>query len=197
MVDGAALLMAMMWGMRSIGRFHEERGTNINDGGAPFYDTYTTRDGRHVAVGAMEPKFYAELLQRLGIDDDVPRQHDRATWPEMHDRIAAELAKRTRDEWCTDLEGSDACVAPVLSMSEAAEHPHIRARNTIVERDGLLQPAPAPRLSRTPGSLGRPMPLPGADTESALLDWGFAADEIKSLCTSGALHQRTAGASSP
>jgi alpha-methylacyl-CoA racemase len=196
MVDGAALLMAMMWGMRSIGRFHEDRGTNINDGAAPFYDTYQTRDGKYVAVGAMEPKFYAELLERLGIVDDVPRQHDRATWSQMHERIGAVFMQRTRDEWCAELEASDSCVAPVLRMSEAVDHPHMRARGTIVEHDGQLQPAPAPRLSRTPGALGRPMPLPGADTESALLDWGFPADEIQSLRASGALHQRTAGASS-
>jgi alpha-methylacyl-CoA racemase len=195
MVDGAALLMAMMWGMRSIGRFREERGTNINDGAAPFYDTYETRDGEHVAVGAMEPQFYSELLRQLGIDDDVPKQHDRTTWPDMHARIAAAFREQTRDEWCTKLEGSDACVAPVLRMSEAADHPHVRARGTIVEHEGLLQPAPAPRLSRTPGSLGRPMPLPGADTETALRDWGLSGDEVTALHASGAVLQRSESSS--
>jgi alpha-methylacyl-CoA racemase len=191
MVDGAALLMAMMWGMRSIGRFREERGTNINDGAAPFYDTYETRDGEHVAVGAMEPQFYSELLRQLGIEDDGPKQHDRTAWPDMHERIATAFREQTRDEWCTKLEASDACVAPVLRMSEAAEHPHVRARGTIVEHEGLLQPAPAPRLSRTPGSLGRPMPLPGADTETALRDWGLSADEVAALRASGAVRQRS------
>jgi alpha-methylacyl-CoA racemase len=195
MVDGAALLMAMMWGMRSIGRFREERGTNINDGAAPFYDTYETRDGEHVAVGAMEPQFYSELLQQLDIDEDIPKQHDRTTWPDMHARIAAAFREQTRDEWRTRLEGSDACVAPVLRMSEAAEHPHVRARGTIVEHKGLLQPAPAPRLSRTPGSLGRPMPLPGADTETALRDWGLSADEVTALRASGAVLQRSESSS--
>jgi alpha-methylacyl-CoA racemase len=195
MVDGAALLMAMMWGMRSIGRFREERGTNINDGAAPFYDTYETRDGEHVAVGAMEPQFYSELLRQLGIEDDGPKQHDRTAWPDMHARIATAFREQTRDEWCTKLQASDACVAPVLRMSEAAEHPHVRARGTIVEHEGLLQPAPAPRLSRTPGSLGRPMPLPGADTETALRDWGLSADEVTALQASGAVLQRSESSS--
>jgi alpha-methylacyl-CoA racemase len=195
MVDGAALLMAMMWGMRSIDRFFETRGTNINDGGAPYYDTYETSDGKYVAVGANEPKFYVELLDRLGIQDDVPRQNDRSTWSAMHARIAAEFRKHTRDEWCTKLEGSDTCVAPVLTMSEAAEHPHLRERGTIVEHEGLLQPAPAPRLSRTPAGLSRPMPLPGADTETALRDWGFSGDQIAALLASGAVRQRVEPAS--
>jgi alpha-methylacyl-CoA racemase len=143
----------------------------------------------------MEPQFYSELLRQLGIDDDVPKQHDRTTWPDMHARIAAAFREQTRDEWRTRLEGSDACVAPVLRMSEAAEHPHVRARGTIVEHKGLLQPAPAPRLSRTPGSLGRPMPLPGADTETALRDWGLSADEVTALRASGAVLQRSESSS--
>jgi alpha-methylacyl-CoA racemase len=190
MVDGAAILMAMMWGMQVSGRFSDERGTNINDSGAPFYDTYATSDGEFVAIGAMEPKFYAELLHRLGLGDaDLPDQHDRAGWPEVRERLASVFSQRTRDEWCAELEGSDVCFAPVLRMRETATHPHLEARRTIVERDGLLQPAPAPRFSRTSAELGRPMPAPGADTDAALGDWGFPAEDIAALHRSGVIRQ--------
>ena len=190
MVDGAAILMAMMWGMQAIGRFGGERGTNINDSGAPFYDSYETSDGEYIAIGAMEPKFYAELLDKLGLADaDLPHQQDRAGWPEVRRRLASVFAERTRDEWSTELEGTDVCFAPVLRMNEAAMHPHLTARGTIVERDGLLEPAPAPRFSRTEAALGRPMPAPGSDTDAALADWGFSAAEIAALHQSGAIRQ--------
>lgn len=193
MVDGSALLMAMMWGHRSRGRWFDERGTNIYDSGAPDYDVYRTKDGEWISIGAREPKFFAELLDRLGLADaDLPAQADRAQWPVLHDRIARVIATRTRDEWRAELEGTATCFAPVLRMDEAVTHPHIAARQTLVEHHGLVQPAPAPRLSRTPASLGRPMPRPGADTEAVLLDWGFTKAEIEDLASAGAIRQAPA-----
>jgi alpha-methylacyl-CoA racemase len=190
MVDGAAALMAMMWGMRAAGTFHEERGANILDGGAPFYDTYATADGKHVAIGAIESKFYAQLLDLLGLDDtDLPVRSDEGSWPELREILTGIFRERTRDEWCELLEGTDVCFAPVLTMSEAADHPHLRARGTIVERDGVLQPAPAPRFSRSVAGLDRPMPAPGAHTDEVLTEWGFERDEIDRLHDTGAIRQ--------
>jgi alpha-methylacyl-CoA racemase len=197
MVDGAAVLMAMMWGLRTIGRFGGERGSNINDSGAPYYDAYETSDGEYVAIGAMEPKFYAELLERLGLAaEQLPHQGDREGWNLIRERLARVFAQHTRDEWCNKLEGTDVCFAPVLRMDEAATHPHIRERGTIVERDGLLQPAPAPRFSRTQPVLGRSMPVPGGDTDEVLTEWGFSSTEIAALHQSGAIRQG-AGANVP
>jgi alpha-methylacyl-CoA racemase len=193
MVDGAALLMAMMWGHRALGRWNDERGTNIYDSGAPDYDVYETSDGEYLAVGARESKFFTELRARLGLDPDtLPDQSDRAGWPVLREAIAGAIRTRTRDEWCTELEGTDTCVAPVLRMAEAAEHPHIVARGTIVEHDGVLQPAPAPRFSRTPAELGGPMPRPGADTDDVLHDWGCSPAEIDALHSSGAVRSSPA-----
>jgi alpha-methylacyl-CoA racemase len=191
MVDGAALLMAMIWGHRALGRWSDERGTNIYDSGAPDYDVYETSDGEYVAIGAREPKFFAHLLERLGLADQVlPEQGDRDGWGVLHDAIADVIRQRTRHEWSEELEGTDACFAPVLRMDEAATHPHIVARGTIVERDGLLQPAPAPRLSRTPGQIGRPAPVPGADTDGVLVEWGFSPAEIDALHDANVIRQR-------
>ena len=191
MVDGAALLMAMIWGHRALGRWVPERGANIYDSGAPDYDVYETSDGAWLAVGAREPKFFAALLDRLGIDGDtLPAQDDRAGWPVVHDRIAEVIRTRTRDEWTAELEGAGVCVSPVLSMDEVLDHPHLRARGTFVERDGVVHPAPAPRFSRTPSQLGAPMPEPGRDTDAVLLEWGFGADEIAELASCGAVRRR-------
>jgi alpha-methylacyl-CoA racemase len=191
MVDGAALLMAMIWGHKALGRWTDERGANIYDSGAPDYDAYETSDGEYVAFGAREPKFFTELLARLGLADaGLPEQSDRDGWGELHDAIAAVVATRTRDEWTAELEGAEVCFAPVLRMDEAVHHPHIAARGTLVEHEGLVQPAPAPRLSRTPAALGAPMPVPGADTDGVLRDWGFAPDEIARLHTAGAVSGR-------
>jgi alpha-methylacyl-CoA racemase len=198
MVDGAALLMAMMWGHRALGRWNDDRGTNIYDSGAPDYDVYETSDGEYVAIGAREPKFFAELLARLGLDPaTLPAQGDRDGWPTLRAAIAAVIVRRTRAEWCAELEGTDTCVAPVLRMAEAAEHPHIAARGTIVEHEGVLQPAPAPRFSRTPAELGRPMPRPGADTDEVLRDWGCSSDEIDALHSAGAIRSGPASAVTP
>jgi alpha-methylacyl-CoA racemase len=186
MVDGAATLMALMYGLFSQGTWKDERGVNILDTGAPWYDTYETKDGKWLAVGAIEKRFYEEFVQRLGLKlDDLPRQHDRAGWPDLRRRFAAAIAARTRDEWERIFAGSDACVAPVLALGEVAEHPHNAARGTFVARDGVLQPAPAPRFSRTAPEMGRAPRPPGADTEPVLADFGFAPVEIARLIEAG------------
>jgi alpha-methylacyl-CoA racemase len=189
MVDGSAALMAMAWGLRAMGAFDEQHlGGNVLDTGAPFYDTYETADGKFVAIGSLEPQFYLELLDELGISDaDLPAQMDRSSWDAMRERFTALFKSKTRDEWCAILEHSDACFAPVLTMSEAAEHPHIRARDTIVEHERILQPAPAPRFSRTPGAIARRAAQPGQHTDETLSDWGFSADELTKLRDAGAI----------
>lgn len=170
MTDGSALLMAMMWGFRAAGRWSDARGTNLLDTGAPFYDTYETADGEHVAIGAIEPEFYANFRRGLGIADrpEFDRQDDPSAWPEQKRLIAQVIRARTRAEWCERLEGRDACFAPVLGFDEAAAHPHNAARGTFVEVGGVVQPAPAPRYSATPCAHPLPPAAPGAD--QALLD---------------------------
>jgi alpha-methylacyl-CoA racemase len=189
MIDGSAVLMSMMWGLRHLGAFDEDHhGTNVLDTGAPFYDTYECADGKYVAVGALEPQFYAELLAKTGLDgEDLGSQMDRTGWPKLRERLTELFRTKTRDEWRAVLEGSDACFAPVLTMTEAAEHPHVRARHTVVEHDGVLQPAPAPRFSRTPPELRQPAPRPGEHTDPALADWGFDAAELRALREAGAI----------
>jgi len=189
MVDGAAVLMTMMWGFRQIGFWNEEqRGVNVLDTGAPFYDTYETADGKFIALGSLEPQFYAELVRKLGIaDEGLPAQMDRTGWDTLRARFTELFKTKTRDEWDAVLRGSDACYAPVLTMSEAANDEHIRARDTIVEHNGVAQPAPAPRFSRTQAEIERPAPWPGQHTDEALADWGFAADEIAKLRDTAAI----------
>jgi alpha-methylacyl-CoA racemase len=188
MVDGAAALMAMVYGAHAAGWWKDERATNLLDGGAHFYDCYETKDGRYVSIGSIEPQFYAELIERSGlVGEDLPKQMDRAQWPELKQRIAAVFKTKTRDEWCEVMEGSDVCFAPVLTLSEAPQHPHNRVRNTFVEVAGVVQPAPAPRFTRTPGEVSRPPALPGEDTDAALVAWGFGADEVTSLREIGAI----------
>jgi alpha-methylacyl-CoA racemase len=186
MIDGAASLMTLMFGLQAADRWVERRGHNLLDGGAPFYDVYETSDGKHVAVGSLEPKFYRELLRLTGLEKEkLPGQNDASAWPAMKQRMAAIFRGKTRDEWCHIMEGSEVCFAPVLSMSEAPQHPHNRHRRTLLEENGVVQPAPAPRFSRTPGAIQRPPSAPGADTETALLDWGFSAQEVQQLCAAG------------
>jgi alpha-methylacyl-CoA racemase len=189
MVDGSAVLMSMMWGLRHLGAFDEtHHGTNVLDTGAPFYDTYECADGTYVAVGALEPQFYAELLAKTGLgDEDLAAQMDRPGWPRLRSRLTELFKTKTREEWRAILEGSDACFAPVLTMSEAAQHPHIRARQTVVDRDGVVQPAPAPRFSRTRPEIRRPAPKPGEHTDPALADWGFSPAELAALRERGAI----------
>jgi alpha-methylacyl-CoA racemase len=191
MVDGAALLTAPLHGLRATGRWNHPRGHNLLDGGAPFYDTYETADGRHVAVGALEPQFYAQLLAGLALADaDLPAQDDRDRWPELRARFTAVFATRTREEWTEVFDGTDACVTPVLSPWEAHLHPHNAARGVFTDNRGSRQPAPAPRLDRTPGTIGAPAPAPGQDTTAALLAWGVDAGLVADLTARGALAER-------
>jgi crotonobetainyl-CoA:carnitine CoA-transferase CaiB-like acyl-CoA transferase len=188
MVDGSALLASFLYGLRAAGAWQDERGTNLLDGGAPFYDTYRTADGRHMAVGALEPKFYAELLARLGLDPaGLPAQYDRSGWPELRARLTEVFAGRTQAEWAAVFDGSDACVAPVVSPADAPDHPHNAARGTFVDVGGLIQPAPAPRFSRTPSGPPVPPVPPGASTSEVLAGLGFTAGEITSLRDQGAV----------
>jgi alpha-methylacyl-CoA racemase len=186
MVDGASLLATMFSGMQAAGQWTDARGANALDSGAPWYDTYATRDGRFVAVGAIEPRFYAALLHGLGLDAaQLPAQQDRAGWPALRERFAAAFATRTRDEWCAVFDGIDACVAPVLTFDEAAAHPQARARAAHVTLAGVVQPAPAPRLSRTPGEARAAPPERGEGGEAALRDWGFDAAAVARLAALG------------
>lgn len=178
MTDGAASLMTMFYGFRAAGMWRDQRAANLLDGGAHFYDTYRCADGEWIAVGALEPQFYALLLQKAGIEDDAfSSQMDRKAWPELKAKLAAVIATRTRDAWAALMEGSDACVAPVLSMAEAPLHPHNVARGTFVEVAGVVQPAPAPRFSATPGAIQRAPAQPGSDTTAVLADWGVSVRE--------------------
>lgn len=173
MVDGVALLMALFHGLRAQGLWSDEVGTNLLDTGAPFYDVYATADG-YVAVGALEPPFYAALLRGLGLAGaDLPDQYDRQGWPRLRAALAAAFATRTRDEWAAVFDGTDACVAPVLSMAEAPAHPHLAARGTFVSVDGVVQPAPAPRFSVTPA-----VTAPAADLTAVLAEWGVSAEDL-------------------
>jgi len=186
MVDGASLLTTMFWGMQAAGNWSDSRGANVLDSGAPWYDTYATKDGKFVAIGAIEPKFYVELLDRLGLAGEaLPEQNDRAGWPALRERFAAAFRTHTRDEWCHILEDSDACFAPVLTFREAAAHPHAIARRAHITIDGVTQPAPAPRLSRTPGAARSGPPERGAGGREALKDWGFANEDIERLAALG------------
>ncbi|MBA2323496.1 MAG: CoA transferase [Pseudonocardiales bacterium] len=174
MVDGASVLAQMIWSMRATGSWGEERGSNLLDTGAPFYDTYVCADGGYVAVGSLEPRFYAELLRGLELQGaGLPAQYDRSGWPILRARFTAAFAAKSRDEWTKIFSDVDACVTPVLSWTEAANNAHLRARNTLIELDGVVQAAPAPRFSRTPAGVPTPPPVLGGDTEAVLADWGI------------------------
>ena len=182
MVEGSAYLMAAIYGFYAQGGWSDERGTNVLDGGVPYYDTYRTKDDKWVGIGAIEGRFYQELISRLGLTGEkLPKQHDRKGWPLLKERFTAVFATKTRAEWEKIFEGSDACFAPVLSMGEAASHPHNVARQSFVAPGGIVQPAPAPRFSRTPPELGSPPSELGADTDAALSAWGFSGEEIAQL----------------
>jgi alpha-methylacyl-CoA racemase len=188
MVDGAAVLTTFIHSLRAIGIWTDERGTNLLDTGAHFYDAYETADHRYVSVGSIEPQFYAELLRLSGLEgEELPGQMDRSQWPALKERVAEVFRTKTRDEWCALMEGTDVCFAPVLSMGEAPAHPHNRQRETFVEVAGIPQPAPAPRFSRTPGGIGAPPPHAGQHTDGTLAEWGFAADEREKLRQAGAI----------
>ena len=188
MVDGAAVLTTMFHALSSIGMWTEERGRNLLDTGAHFYDAYECADGEYVSIGSIEPQFYAELRRLAGLDDAAfDAQMDSDRWPELKERVAEVMRTKTRDEWCALMEGTDVCFAPVLSMSEATKHPHNVARGTFTDVAGVVQPAPAPRFSRTPGWIAGPPAWPGRHTDEALVDWGFADDEIAKLRETGAV----------
>jgi alpha-methylacyl-CoA racemase len=188
MVDGAASLMTMIHGLRVAGYWQEERGVNSLDSGAHFYEVYETSDGRFMAVGAIEPQFYAELLDGLGLSGEVlPEQQDQSGWVAMKERFKAIFKTKTRDEWTVIFEDRDACTTPVLSPSEAHEHRQNRARETYVEVGGVFQPGPAPRFSGTPSKISKPPSEPGSDTQEALASWGVDAARIDALREAGAL----------
>ncbi|MDE0668618.1 MAG: CaiB/BaiF CoA-transferase family protein [bacterium] len=185
MCEGAALLATAVYGLHGAGGWGE-RGTNIFDGGAHFYGVYRCADGGYMSVGPMEPQFYAELLRLLGLDAaELPPQYDRARWPEARAKLAETFATKTREEWRAVFEGSDACAAPVLDFAEAPRHPHNEARENFIEVDGVTQPAPAPRFSRTPSAVRRPPPEPGADSEAILAELGLSAGDVAALRASG------------
>lgn len=177
MTDGAASLMATFYGMRASGLWSDERDSNFLDGGAHFYDAYECKDGGWVSIGSIEPQFYAELLAKTGLagDPEFAAHMDRSAWPRLSDKLAAIMKTKTRDEWCALMEGSDVCFAPVLSWEEATKHPHNVARQTFVDVEGLNQPAPAPRFSRTPSAIQGPPGGMGAKTEEILESWGVSA----------------------
>jgi alpha-methylacyl-CoA racemase len=186
MVDGTALLMAPFFGARAMGFWSDERGSNLLDSGAPFYDVYRCADGEELAVAAIEPQFFAALLRVLDLEPSaLPDQHDQGRWAELRAAISAAIGSRTRDEWVARADGTDACIAPVLSMLDAAAHPHVRARGTIVERDGVPQPAAAPRFSATPNAPPGAPCVPGQHTDEVLADAGYTSDEITALRAAG------------
>jgi alpha-methylacyl-CoA racemase len=188
MIDGVTHLMSAFQAFRQQGSWTERRSDNIVDGGAPFYGSYTTKDGKFIAVGAIERHFYANLLKVMGLSTEgLPDQNDRAAWPEMRQRFANIFAGRTRDEWVAAAMGHDACIAPVLTIDEAPSHPQMKARNVYTMFDGVRHPSPAPRFSSTPSELHTPPPSPGRDSRQALADWGVLPDHIAKLETTGAM----------
>jgi alpha-methylacyl-CoA racemase len=193
MVDGSAALMSMIWGFKAMGIWNDERGTNLLDTAAHFYDTYECADGQFVSIGAIEPQFYAELLTHTGLaelyaakGEELPHQMDRARWPELKDRLTEIFLTKTRDEWSSIMEGTDICFAPVLTMDEAAQHPHNVERQTFIEVAGITQPAPAPRFDRTPPAVQRPPAHTGQHTDEILADWlGADAERIAAMRVEG------------
>jgi alpha-methylacyl-CoA racemase len=186
MTDGAASLMAMFYGMNAAGMWQDNRGVNMLDSGTHFYDTYETKDGKWISLGSIEPQFYRELLEKTGITDpEFAAQMDRNAWPSLKKKITDVIKTKSRDEWDAIMLGSDVCYAPVLSLTEAPKHPHNTARKTFVEVEGITQPAPAPRFSRTPSAVQGPPE--GANNHAALGAWGFSADDIRALEVAGAI----------
>lgn len=182
MSDGAASLMAMFYGFKAAGMWQDQRRSNLLDGGAHFYDTYQCADGRWVSIGSIEPQFYGLLLEKTGITDpEFAHQMDRSHWPSLRVKLAEVIATRSQAEWCAIMEGTDVCFAPVLTLEEAPRHAHNVARETFVDRDGVVQPAPAPRFSLTPGAIQGPPPKIGAHNVEALGEWGFSPSELEAL----------------
>ena len=190
MVEGAAYLMTPFFGLQAAGLWQQARGENVLDTGAHYYNVYETSDGKYVSIGSIEPKFYAELLETLGLAaEDLPKQNDRAQWAAMKERLSGLFKTKTRDEWCEIMEGSDICFAPILSLTEVHEHPQNKARESFIEIEGVMQPAPAPKFSRTEAEIQGPPPRRGEHTKAALSDWGLAPAEIAALEEAGAIRQ--------
>lgn len=188
MVDGALSLMTSIYGMHAGGNQSDERASNILDSGAHFYNTYETRDGKYVSIGSIETKFYAMLLEKLGLDpDSLPPQMERESWPAMKEKFKEIFLTKTRDEWCALMENTDICFAPVLSLAEAADYSHNKERGSFVDVEGVMHPAPAPRFSATPSSIKSPTPPTGIHTDEVLADWGISADKVAALKASGAI----------
>ncbi len=190
MVDGVAVLMSMFWAFSQAGHFNENKpGTNLLDTGAHFYDVYQCADGKYVSIGSIEPQFYALLLEKTGLSNDptFAKQMDSSQWPALKVKFAEVMRTKTSDEWCALMEGTDICFAPVLTMSQAAQHPHNVERKTFIEVSGVTQPAPAPRFSRTPSAVPTPPAHPGQHSREILLDWGFGDSAVESLLASGAV----------
>ena len=182
MVDGASSLMTPVFAAMARGAWRNARGENMLDGGAPWYSVYETKDGKYVSIGSIEARFYRDLLKCIGLDSEaLPARDDREAWPELRERFATAFRSKTRDEWCLIMEGSDVCFAPVLDPWEAQQHPHLKARGMFVESNGIVQPGPAPRFSRTKPSIRRPPPLPGEHTTEVLMEYGFLETEIEAL----------------
>ena len=187
MVDGTAALMAMFFSFAASGGFTDQRGTNLLDGGAHFYDTYETSDGKHICIGSIEPQFYALLMEKAELGDEFKDQMNAAKWPELKAKLSDVFLSKTQSEWCDIMEGTDVCFAPVLSVFEAPEHPHNKARNSFLEIDGVMQQAPAPRFSRTVPEISHGARIPGQDTVSVLKDYGFSSEEIDALADSAVI----------
>ena len=188
MVDGASVLMTMMHTMRAWGAWNDERGTNLLDTGAHFYEVYETKDGGYISIGSIEPQFYRELLEKTGLaDEELPQQMDRTQWDNLKVRLSKIFKTRTRSQWCEIMEGTDICFAPVLSMEDAPDHAHLQHRKTFQEAFGIVQPSPAPRFSRTPPEISRAPAATGEHTDEALADWGFEQSEIATLREQGAI----------
>lgn len=188
MVDGALSLMTSIYGMHAGGNQSDERASNILDSGAHFYNTYETRDGKYVSIGSIETKFYAMLLEKLGLDpDSLPPQMERESWPAMKEKFKEIFLTKTRDEWCALMENTDICFAPVLSLAEAPDYAHNKERGSFVDVEGVMHPAPAPRFSATPSSIKSPTPPTGVHTDEVLADWGISADKVAALKASGAI----------
>ena len=182
MIDGTSALMAMFYSMSASGRFHLERGTNLLDGGAHFYDTYRTKDDEHICIGSIEPQFYALLIEKAGLDaEKFAPQMDESQWPELKAELTNVFLTKTRAQWCELMEGTDVCFAPVLNLQEAAEHPHSKARNSYLQVDGVLQHAPAPRFSRTKAGEVKGARVPGEDSRAVLQEFGFSDAEVGQL----------------
>jgi alpha-methylacyl-CoA racemase len=188
MSDGAASLMAMFYGFKGAGIWQEKRRANLLDGGAHFYDTYQCADGKWISIGSIEPQFYALLLEKTGITDpQFQQQMDRGVWDELRGKLGEVIKTRTQAEWCEIMDATDVCFAPVLTLDEAPNHPHNAERQTFVTVEGVVQPAPAPRFSATPGAIQGPPPRIGGHNEEALADWGFSGEAIAALKEKGAL----------